>query len=300
MSRLLERLKREKAEKEERRLERERKKKEKEAEKKKLAREKRIKRKKKMYNRRAYLKRRKVEVKEREKRGDVYGFHMVIIMKNGKRIKSLGSAWWRLNAFEIYNNAIKENRQEVKFPVEIYETNEKKQKQAKRSVKVKYEIMIIKKVADDESNISHFRDEDGKFEECVIKDDTSYKIIAKDDWYVEETFNVYGYHPYKDRKTYDFIKNEMLLKETEYDDIKRVFHFNHRLIIQSDTDIDIITCKTPKEAERLHNFLEKDLCDKPNIFFTGKLKRNLSSWILNEIEEKTGWSRQVCLKNHSL
>lgn len=300
MSRLLERLKREKAEKEARRLERERKKKEKEEEKKRIAREKRNKRKKKMYNRRAYLKRRKIQIKQHEKNGDVYGFHMVVIMKNGKRIKSLGSAWWSLKAFEIYNNAIEKNRKEVKFPVEIYETNEKKQKQAKRSIKVNYEIMIIKKITDEESNVSHFRDEDGKFIECVIKDDTSYKIIAKDKWYVEETFNVYGYHPYKNRKTYDFIKNEMLLKDNEYDNIKRVFHFNHRLIIQNDTDIDIVTCKTPKEAERLHNALEKDLSGKTNIFFTGKLKRNLSSWILNEIEKKTGWSRQVCLKNHSL
>ena len=300
MSRLLERWKREKAEKEARRLEREKKRKEKEAEKKRIAREKKKKRKKKMYNRRSYVKRRSVEIKNREKMGDVYGYHMVVIMKNGKKVKSLGCAWWRLNAFELYNNAIEKNRQEVKFPVELYETNEKKQKEAKRSQKVNYEIMIIKKITDEESNVSHFRDEKGKYVECIIKDDTSYKIIAKDDWYVEETFNVYGYHPYKDRKNYDFIKNEMLLKENEYDDIKRVFHFNHRLIIQNDTDIDIITCKTPKEAERLHNALEKDLSGNKNIFFTGKLKRNLSSWILNEIEKKTGWSRQVCLKNHSL
>lgn len=300
MSRLLERWKREKAEKEARRLERERKKKEREAEKKRLKREQKKKRKKKMYNRRAYVKRRNAEIKKKTQMGDSYGYHMVVIMKNNKRVKSIGCAFWRLKAMEIYNNAIKENRETVKFPAMIFETTEKKQKEAKRSQKVKYEIMVIAKIKDDESNVAHFRDENGKFVEYIIKDDKSYKIIAHDDWLIEETFNVYGYHPYRDRKNFDFILNELLLKDGEHDNIKQIFHFNHRLIIYGDGDFDIVTCKTSKEAERLHDALKKAAENKPNLFFIGKLRRTRSTWILNEMEKKTGWSRSVCNKVQTL
>lgn len=300
MSRLLERWKREKAEKEMRRLERERKRKEREAEKKKEKKERRKKLLKKRANRRAYVKRRKAEVKRREKMGDSFGYYRIIIMKNNKKFKSLSYAYWRLNAMEKYHDFIEENRKEVKFPVAIFETNQKKQKEAKRSQRAKYEIMVLERISDDESNVSHFRDEDGKFVEYSIKDDTSYRIIAREDWYIEETFNVYGYNPYRDRKNFDFILNEMVLKIGEHDNIKRVFHFNHRLIIQNGDDIEIVTCKTAKEAERLHDALQKACEGKQNLFFTGKLRRTRSSWILNEMEKKTGWTRSTCQKVHTL
>lgn len=300
MSRLLERLKREKAEKEMRRLERERKRKEREAEKKKEKRERRKKLLKKRANRRAYVKRRKAELKKRERMGDVFGYYRILIMKNNKKLKSVGHAYWRINAMEKYHDLIAKNREEVKFPAHIYETNQKKQKEAKRSQKVKFEIMVLERISEEENNVSHFRDDNGKFVEYAIKDDKSYKIIAHDEWYVEETFNVYGYNPYKDRKDYSFILNEMILKQGEHDDIKRIFHFNHRLIIQNDNDIDIITCKTPKEAERLHDALKKSCEGKQNLFFTGKLRRTRSSWILNEMEKKTGWTRSTCQKVHTL
>lgn len=300
MSRLLERWKREKAEKEMRRLERERKRKEREAEKKKEKKEHRKKLLKKRANRRAYVKRRKAEVKRREKMGDVFGYYRILIMKNNKKYKAMGHAYWRINAMEKYHELIKKNREDVKFPAQIFETNQKKQKENQRSQKVKYEIMVLERIGDDESNVSHFRDEDGRFVEYSIKDDTSYRIIAHDTWYIEETFNVYGYHPYKDRKNYDFILNEMLLKSGEHDNIKRIFHFNHRLIIQHDEDIDIITCKTTKEAERLHDALQKSCEGRDNLFFTGKLRRTRSSWILNEMEKKTGWARSTCQKVQTL
>ena len=96
------------------------------------------------------------------------------------------------------------------------------------------------------------------------------------------------------------MRPDILFKQGEYDDIKQVFHFNHRLIVYTNDDMDIITCKTPKEAERLHDALQKATNGNKNIFFIGKLRRTKSSWILNEMEKKTGWSRSVCGKVQTL
>lgn len=305
MSRLLERWKRERAEKEARRLERERQKKEREKarakEKKRLASERRKRRKTRMRVRKFYKKKRAAELKRRKEAGDVRGFYMILLMKNNHKIKNIGRAWWLSSAMDIYNNAVKENHETVKFPVDIFETGEGKQKQM-RSQKAKYEIIVVSKIYDDEeSNVSHFRDENGKFVEYSIKD-ADYKIIARDDWYIEETFNVYGYHPFKDRKNFDFILNEIVLKKGEYDDIKQIIILNNRLIVYTDSDMDIVTCKTSKEAERLHDVLQKTCEGMDNLVFMGKLRKRSprGAWILDEMEKKTGWDRQSCKRIHTL
>lgn len=300
MSKLLERWKREKAEKEERKRERERKRLEREAEKKRIAKEKRRKNKIRAKNRRAYRKHRQKELREHRLIGDIQAYHIIIITKNRKKIKNMGCAWWRSNAMNRYNELIEQNRAEVKFPVRLYETNEKKQKQSKRSEKVKYEILVIQKITGDEDNVTHFRNEQGMIVENYIGDNKSYKIVAKDEWYVDETFNVYGYHPSTDRKNFDFILNELVLKGLDKYSIKRIFCYKHRVIIQKDDDFDFVTCKTTQEAERLYDTLMEYVGKNKDIIFSNRLSRDMSSWILNEMEQKTGWSRGACMRIHSL
>lgn len=301
MSKWLERLKREKAEREERKRLREEKKKEKERAKKAEQRARRNKRKVKQRNRKAYLKRRKVELSERKKIGDVYAWHMIVIMKNNKRVKRIATAWWKTTAYIKYNKAIEENHKNVKFPVVITETTEKKQKENKRSAKQKYEIMLLQKVSNNiGENVSYLRDKTGKFIENVIVDKNEYVILAKDDWFIEDTFSVYGYHPYKDRKDFNFLVNEIILNGCDRNNIRRIFVYNNRLVIQYDTDFDFVTCKTVDEAHRLYSTLEKHLKGNKNIVFTGKLTKEMSSWFLNELEKKTGWSRQTCKRIHTL
>lgn len=301
MSKWLERLKREKAEREERRKLKEEKKKEKEKAKKAEQRERRNKRKVKQRNRKAYLKRRKVQLAEKKKVGDVYAWHMIVIMKNNKKVKLLATAWWKTTAYARYLKAIEENRNTVKFPVEITETSETKQKSSKRSAKQKYEIMLLQKVTGNfEENVAYLRDKTGKFVENVIVDNNDYLILAKDDWFIEDTFSVYGYHPYNDRKNFDFLVNEIILNGCDRDNVRRIFVYNNRLIIQYDTDFDFVTCKTVDEVRRLYSTLEKHLGDNKNILFTGALTKEMSSWFLNELEKKTGWSRQTCKRIHTL
>ena len=277
--------------------ERERKKEEK-----RLAKEadKKLKRKKllrKRQNKRAYKKRREAQLAERREKGDKYAWHMVVIMKNKRRVKRIGASWWKTDAYKMYTDAIEENKSNILCPVEVHETSTKQQKNGNTLLDIKYEIMIVQKTNTPEENVKKFRNDEGKFIDNIIVDDDSYKIIAKQDWYIEEKFNVYGLHPKKARKDAHYILNEILLKDSNRDNIKRVFTYNNKLVIQYDSDFDFVTCKTDDEAERLYTILEKKV-NKPKknkfILFTGKLNKNLSTWFLNEMEKKTGWERDSC------
>ena len=244
-------------------------------------------------NRRAYLKKRQVILDEKEKNGDVHAYHMVLIMKNNKKIRRIKATWWKVKAFEIYNEELRKNREEVSFPVNFTE-----KMNIGKIGSVKYEIMVIQRTDDNDAS-NRLRNKDGEFVENVITDQSNYIILAKDDWYIEETFNVYGYHPKKDRKTFRFILNEIILKNTDKYNSKRLFIYNNRLIIQSNDDFDFVTCKTQSETERLYHELQKKV-DNKYVYFTGYLSKSLTSDFLDKMQEKTGWSRETCKRIHTL
>lgn len=296
----LERMIREKQEREARRAEKERIKKEKEAEKlkaKKLERKKKLKQK---QNQKYYKKVRDKVLQERAEKGDKRAYHMVVIMKNYKRKKRIGASWWMSDAYEIYNKAREENHNSVKFPVRLYEANTSKHKDGVKQTKPVFEIMIIQRNPDGGEK-AMIRNKAGKYIPNLIIDNEYYTILDKDEWFEEETFNVYGYHPKKDRKDFSFILNEMLLKDVSPDNIKRVFPYHNRVIIQYNDDIDIITCKTAEESERLHTELEKAVGNNKYVLFTYRTSsKNIASWVLNKLEEKTGWTRKACKKTDAL
>lgn len=296
----LEELLRRKREKDEKKKEKERIKNEQKAKKIQEKKKERKKKLKKIQNQKYYKKVKDEREKYRKEKGDKRAYHMIVIMKNYKKKKRLAFTWWMTDAFEKYNQYIEENRKNVRYPIKISETNEKKQKKGIKSTNTLYEIMILQKTNDEQYH-AKFRNEYGKFVDNVIIDNSDYNIIAKDEWYVEETFHVYGYHPIKDRKTFDFILNEIILKDNNKENIKRVFTYKNKLIIQYNNDIDMVSCKTAGEAKRLYAALDKSVSDKKYILFTGSLcTKNMSTWVLNKMEEKTGWTRNSCYRSNLL
>ena len=70
---------------------------------------------------------------------------------------------------------------------------------------------------------------------------------------------------------------------------------------QNDSDIDIITCKTASDAKRLYSELKKATDGNKFLIFTeGMTSKNISTWVLNKLEEKTGWKRSSCKRIHTL
>lgn len=296
----LARLLREKAEREARKAEKERIKKEKEEAKKEAKRQEKRRKAKLISKRKYHARKRAKREAEHKKIGDEMGWFMVLIVKNGKRVQKLGQKAWKSFAMEIYNNAIEENRKEVRFPTQIYTKNDTKGK-PDCNYKVKYEIIVVKKInEDEEGTVSRFRNEDGKFVNCEIVDYPNYTIIMKDDWYVEETFHVYGYHPIRDRKTYDFIFNELVISNLRADgDPKRLRTIHNKLIIESTDDFDFVVTKNADQCQRLYHTIQKDVkamkCKQ--VLFTGEIPQPLVEGVYDRIQEKTGWRRDMCQRN---
>lgn len=243
-------------------------------------------------NRRAYLKKREVELAERRKNGDVFGYYRIILAKNHKMTKELSPSWWMGTAYQKYNDYIEENRRGVICEKRIAQSN------IQDGEKVKYEILLLKKIDPEQDNgVREIRNEDGLFVENRVANNPEYAIIAKSDWYIPETYNVFGYNPVSDRKTGRWIFDNIINKDCCRENIKNVFMLDNKLIVQYDGDVDFILCKNTEECMRLYNGLEGAM-DKKNkfVFFTNTLVEARKSWLYNLLEEKTGWSRDVLYK----
>lgn len=240
-------------------------------------------------NARYYAKRKAAREEFHKSMGDEKGTFSIYLMKDGKRTKFFGYRRYKVAALQLYHEILQKNNEAVQFP----------QKYVKSSKKIKkhvYELVLVKKLdEDDTDNTTLLRNKDGKFIENYLIDAPSHKILDKNEWLIEETFHVYGFDPIKERKNFDYIYNNIILKNTSI--YSRILVYNNKLIHHYDDDFDMVICKSPSQAVELYDMIEKMIDTKkvPTIFFMGKISGSMSTWILNEIEKKTGWPRSKCV-----
>lgn len=280
---------REEAERKARKAERERIKQEKlkqlekeKKERKRIARKKRLKSK---QNKRAYAKRRKVELEQHAKEGDEYGYYMILLMKDKCKTKRLAFRRWRNSIMSDFDNIINKNRDEVSFPKHFIKSTD-----GNSQIKTDYEIVIVELLKNGEDNSTRLRNEHGKYIEHVIVDNKNYALIRKDAWWEEEYFSVYGYDPLTDKKPFKFIMENIVLKNVDRENMRRIFVHKHRVFIQYDTDFDFISCRNNYDAKRLYDAMLKQCNNNKYILFTGQLPKTQVSWLYKKMEEKTGWS----------
>lgn len=239
-------------------------------------------------NARKYAKRKKALDEYRKLMGDEKGTFSIYLMKNGKRVKFFGRKRFKNAALELYFDLLKKNREEVAFKQTIV-------KNYGKYVENKYELVLVKKLTPEESNnVTLLRDDSGKFIENYLVDAPTHKILDKNEWLIEETFNVYGFDPQKERKDFKFIYDNIILKpQTKY---SRIFIYNNKLFHYYDDDFDMIRCKDTKQAIELYDKIDSMVDKKkyPSIFFMGKLSGTSVEWILEKMQIKTGWTRNKC------
>lgn len=240
-------------------------------------------------NARKYAKRKKALDEYRKLMGDEKGTFSIYLMKNGKRVKFFGRKRFKNAALELYFDLLKKNREEVAFKQTIV-------KNYGKYVENKYELVLVKKLTPEESNnVTLLRDNNGKFIENYLVDAPTHKILDKNEWFIEETFNVYGFDPQKERKDFKFIYDNIILKP-QTNAYSRLFIYNNKLIHHYDDDFDMVRCKNTQQAVKLYDTIEKKIDKKkyPNIFFMGKLSGTSVEWVISEIQKKTGWTRNKC------
>jgi hypothetical protein len=243
-------------------------------------------------NRRAYLKRRAVELEIHRKKGDSQGFYRIVLTKNYTQYKELSYSWWMLTAYKKFNKYIEDNHRDVICEKTIAQSD------TQDSDPVKYEILLLKKIDPEfDDGVRELRNEEGMFIENKISNNEKYAIIAKSDWFIPETYNVYGYNPVSDRKTGKWIFDNLINNNCCRENMKNVFMCDNKLIIYKDLDFDFVICKNKNECLRLYNALESNTGKKNKfVIFSSYLVDSRKSWLYNELEKKTGWDRDTLYK----
>lgn len=161
-----------------------------------------------------------------------------------------------------------------------------------------YEIVIIKCRDEFESPINKVRDKNGEFINYRTDND-NWIVLDRAPYNVEETFWVYGYHPRLQRKTFEWIFENFILKDSKNKYMfKTIQIYNNKLLIECNEKLDMVICKNKSDCIRLYNQLEqyavKSKC-KYALFMgniaNSKYKRE---WI-KKIMNLTHWNEQkVC------
>ena len=228
-------------------------------------------------------------LEEKIERKNRKSYFKIIVTSRNKICETIKSTYFEENAIEYFNEARDKANSTVVFPMKYRNTFGK-------IVEAKNELLLVQKI-DEESQSTFLKNQYGKYIENIVVDKLNYIIVDKCEYPIEETFFVYGYHPYYERKTFDFIYNEMI-KNDAYEYVS-VVCFKNKLVIEYDYDMNIVICKNIDDCIRLYNTLN-DRCLSEKItkaVFKGQItfKSSLYKGIIHKIMEKTGWKEtKVC------
>ena len=212
--------------------------------------------------------------------------YSIILANQGKQLKFIGNAKTEKEIYRKFNRLLKEN-ESVQFPVR-YNNHEHVM------IPSDYEIIIIKVKEFGDKDTNSVRDDFGKFVEYKTTDE-DWVVVDRAPYKMEETFWVYGYHPRLQRKDYQWILDNFIIKDGKDKTVfKTVQIYNSKLIIDYNGKLEMVMCKNKDDSTRLYNMIEE--FSRKNKFkstlFMGDLgtSKHKSEWI-DRIMEETGWNR---------
>ena len=157
----------------------------------------------------------------------------------------------------------------------------------------KYEYLLLEKNRYGDKEDARIQNEYGMF---VRQETNSDKWVVYDKvrYNVEETFWIYGMSPRNDRKTFQWISDNMIL--TGFDDtnrFKRISIYKNKVLLRDDNGgLEMVLCKTQGEAVRFYNKVNEMCSEDPRIIMCGSEEstRTRARSAENDIMELTGWS----------
>lgn len=178
----------------------------------------------------------------------------IIITHNNKQVEYIGTFNSESKAMKKFNEMIAENKN-VMFPVYYVS--------AKYIEKARYEIIVIKKKLDKNiPSITKLKNEYGEYVDHNTNNE-NWIVYDKAPYFKEETFWVYGYHPLVQRKTFNFIFNEILTPLcSNKKNGTTLIVYNNKLIIDSLEKTELIICKNKSDCIRLYNLIEETAIKK--------------------------------------
>lgn len=219
----------------------------------------------------------------------------IITTNNGVQLKDIYTAvsidvgLKKLKEFqEKYNNG-------VRFPVKFISSHKEK-----TFTEADYRLMLIKKKEPTDTFVGKFKNEYGKYIDCITDND-NWIFIDELPYYVEETFWVYGYNPKRQRKTFQFVFDELIKINSDKFNMKQIVVYKNKLLISSTSKLDMVICKNHIDSVRLYNELYEEVKNEKlrYVTFGGDITRKTFSYDIwyKKIENLTHWTRRKINKN---
>jgi hypothetical protein len=212
----------------------------------------------------------------------------IIITHNNKQVEYIGTYNTESNALKVFNEIIQQNNK-IDFPV-YYVSN-------KYIEKARYEVILIKKRLDESIELTtKLRNEYGEFVDHSTNNE-KWIVFDKAPYFKEETFWVYGYHPLVQRKTFNFILNDVIKPlASKKSNGTTLIVYNNKLIIDSLEKMELIICKNKSDCIRLYNLIE-DKCNKQRIKYINyggnwSYSKIGKQACINKIKHLTNWDEK--------
>lgn len=213
--------------------------------------------------------------------------YKVIITANGKQCNFIGS-------YETEESAKRKVRelvtdlQNINFPVRYINSG--------KIHECEYEIVILKKNTENNSEEkTYLRDSYGMLVPHTVTNTNKWSLIHKEHYEKEETFWVFGFDPFYDRKDFNYVLDEMICKNTHSAaTMKQLVVLNNKLLILEGENLELVICKNKADAIRLYNEIEKQVKEirkvRKYVMFSGFVSKLMRKRIVEKIAEKTGWN----------
>lgn len=217
----------------------------------------------------------------------VIDFKIVSVL-NGKQNGYIGSYRTYAEAYEELMNLEKSNK-DVVFPRKFIN---------KGTIdSIKEEYLLLEKNRFGDKSDGMLRNEYGKYVEQKIINNSNWVVRDKCSRLTEETFWVYGYDPKKDRKTYNWIYEHLIIGSIEEPyDIIRISIYKNKLLIKYDNKpMSMVLCKNKSDSIRMYNLISDKIRNekKKQILCIGAYNSvcDARREIEKEIMELTGWNK---------
>lgn len=244
----------------------------------------------------------KIKKRKREKKPFKY---QIIITQNKVQCEHVGNYKNIASVLKKFNEIKEYSENNVHVPV--------KYKNSNGSIhEVKHELVILKIKDEHDTSDIRMTNELGKYIPTNVKckygayskygkaNKHEYVIFNKSDYFIEEKFWVYGFHPKYDRKDASFIYHNIIedFKKNK-SSVGMVICYKNKLLIDNNTKISLIICKNENDAIRLYTFLENSSQTGHihNIIWRGIAGKLLKYSVIDKIKALTGWNLKKITRN---
>lgn len=220
----------------------------------------------------------------------------IITTNNGVQLKDVYTAVSVSSGLKKMKELQEEYNKDVKFPVRFTSSHKEK-----TFTECDYRLMLIKKRMPGDDKVGKIKNEYGKYVDCLTDND-NWVFIDELPYYVEETFWVYGYNPKCQRKTFDFIIEELVTSDArDKYFLKQIAVFRNKLLISSTNHLDMVICKNHYDSVRLYNEIESVVSERnmKYVTFAGDINMKTLSFKIwyDKIKKLTNWTYKKINKN---